>query len=236
MKRVPTITVLTVLILAAAAPALAQKPRGKAAPPPPKEIVVIAPVERVPVNQGRLEGDTYSNDFFGLSFSVAPGWVAVDHTTRKSIQKEGMEVIAEGASEKKKAQLDAAMARVFVLLNVSKYDVNTPRPEFNALLSCIAERVPTAVIKTGGDYIAASLRAFNGMNAKAEVVGRLRTETVGGLPFTVADIKVTAGPRVIAQRYHVRLVKGHALVFIFAYMDEEDLKAYNGMIRSVKFK
>jgi hypothetical protein len=235
MKRILTTTLIAALSLSAAVTARAQTRRRKAPPPPPKEMAVIAPAQ-VSIDSGRLEDDTYSNDFFGFSFSVKQGWVALDAATRKVVMEAGREVMQEGVAPKKKAQLDAAMGRTDILISVSKYDVNTPRPEFNAMMMCMAERVPTAVIKTGRDYVAAALRALNETAAKAELVGRARDVTLGGTPFTVADVKLTVGPRVIAQRYYVRLMKGYALAFSYTYLDEEDLGALDEMLKTVRFK
>lgn len=234
MRRLLTTTALTALLLTAAAPGRAQTPR-RMKPPPLKEVVVIAP-KQVPVDQGRLQDGIYTNDYFSFFFTVKPGWVAMDAAARKTIIEAGKAVVKEGTTDKKKAQIDAALSRTTFLINVSKYDVSMPRPEFNALLMCMAERVPTAIIKTGEDYLKASLHGFEGTAARMELVGRMRVEKLGGVDFTVADMKLTAGPRVIVQRYYARVMNEYALVFVYSYMDEEDLKALDEMLATVRFK
>jgi hypothetical protein len=101
---------------------------------------------------------------------------------------------------------------------------------------CLAERVPTAVIKTGADYVALMRRTLEGTAAKAEMTGPTRTERLGGVAFTVVDMKLSAGPAVTAQRYYVTIMKGHALVLAYTYLDEADLKTFDEVVRSVKFK
>jgi hypothetical protein len=49
-------------------------------------------------------------------------------------------------------------------------------------------------------------------------------------------MKLTAGSRVIMQRYHVRIVSGHALAFIYSYVDEADLLPADEMLKTVRFK
>lgn len=229
-------TPLIAALLLVAADARAQSGGQKSAPPPLPQMSVEAPFVQMPVDQGRLEGGTYMSDFFGFSFSVKPGWVAVDAFTRKALLAQGRAEIEKGVSASRKAQLDAAVSRTHVLVNVSKHDPLIPTAEFNAALLCVAERIPTAIIKTGQDYITASLRTLNSTNAKVELTAPLRTEKLGGLPFTAADVRFEAGPKVVAQRYYVRLTKGYALCFIFAYVDDEDLKAFNEMLKTVRFK
>ncbi|HEY0169947.1 MAG TPA: hypothetical protein VGB98_02770 [Pyrinomonadaceae bacterium] len=235
MKKLFTPTLFAALLFTAALNVRAQTPRPKTQPPPPKELTVIAPVS-VPVDQGRLQDGVYTSDYFGFSFTVKPGWVAMDAATRKAVMESGKAVVQNGAAEQKKAQIDAAMSRTAVLINVSKFDVNAPNAEFNAMLMCLAERVPTAIIKTGEDYLKASMLAFEGTAAKIEMVGVTRAEKLGGVPFTVADMKFTAGPRVIMQRYYVRIANEHVLAFIYSYVDEVDLKIADEMLKTVRFK
>lgn len=233
MKRLLTPTLFAALLLTAAADARAQTPEPRTPQPRPP---YGPPGNRPPVDQGQLRDGVYTNDHFGFSFTVKPGWVAMDAAARKSVMEAGKTVIGEGATAKKKAELDAAMSRTAVLITVSKHEVNTPSPEFNAMLMCLAERVPTAIIKTGEDYLNASMRGFEGTAAKVEVVGRMRAESLGGVPFTVADMKLTAGPRIVMQRYHVRVVNGYVLAFVYSYVDEVDLQPADEMLKTVRFK
>lgn len=235
MKKLLTPALFAALILTTAADARAQTQRRKTRRPPQKEIAVIAPV-LAPVDQGRLQDGVYTNDHFNFSFTVKPGWVAMDAAARKAVTEAGKAIVEEGATEKKKAEMEAAMSRTSVLISVSKYAVNSPTTEFNAMLMCMAERVPTAVIKTGDDYLRASLLAFEGTAMKAEIVGRTRVERLDGVPFTVADIKLSAGRRVIMQRYHVRLVGAHILAFVYSYVDEVDLLPADEMMNTLRFK
>lgn len=231
MKKLLTPTLFAALLLTT--PARAQTPKPVMPPPPPPYGL---PVTKPPIDQGRLQDGVYTSDYFGFSFTVKPGWVAMDAATRKSVAAAGMAVVEEGATAKKKAQLEASMSRTSILITVSKFDVNTPTVEFNAMLMCLAERVPTAIIKTGDDYLRASLLGFEGTAMKAELVGRTRPEKLGGVAFTVADMKLTAGPRVIMQRYHVRVVNGHVMGFVYSYVDEEDLTHADEMLKTVRFK
>ena len=232
MKRHPAPTLVAVLFLFAAATGRAQTASQKSEPPPPRP-QITAPI---PVDQGRLEGGVYSNDFFGFSFSVPRGWVAQDVAARKVILDEGRKIVEEGATAQKKLGVEAAMNRTFFLLSVSKHDPAKPAPDFNALLLCVAERVPTAIVKTEADYIALSLRTLQGSAAKAELSGPVRTETVGGVTFAVAEVKMTVGPAIAAQRYYAKLMKGHALSFVYTYVDEADLKSFEEVLKSLKFK
>lgn len=233
MKRTLTQTVLATLLVASATfAARAQSARQRNDPPPP------IPKLEVPTmpDTGRIEGETYSNDFFGFSMTLPKGWAVLGADDKKRILDTGKEIIEEGANDRKKQGLEAALVRTQFLVTASKHQPGVVGPGFNALLICIAERVPTAIVKTGADYVTIMQRSFEGTAAKVELTSPLRTQKLGGADFTVADLKMTAGPVVTAQRYYVRITKGYALVMAYSYYDDADLKTFDEMLGTVKFK
>ena len=217
MKLLSAITLPAILFLAAdAGPAQAA---GQKAEPPLPTVQVETPPKRVPVDRGRLEGGTYSNDFFGFSINIPTGWVAQDASAKQAI-----------------AEAEADMSRVFYLFSASKYDLHAPGPDFNAHIMCVADRVPTAVLKTEAEYLAASLSALKEVTTKTELTRPIRTERVGGAAFGVMDVRVTNNQRSGVQRHYVKLVKGYALTLVYTYADEADLKTFEEVVKSLKFR
>lgn len=236
MKRLLTQTLLSILFVIAVASAVvrAQVTPRKSDPTPP--LRVVAPTAETPFDKSKVEGGKYLNDFFGLSFALPEDWVVLSNDDNKRILDKGQELVEEGASERKKRMVEASRQRGGFLVNAAKYSPGSVRPEFNALLMCMAERVPTAIIKSGADYVAQMRHVLEGSTAKMEVTGRPRTAKVGGVVFTVVDLKVTAGSIVAAQRHYVTVRKGYALVIAYNYYDDEDLKTFDELLASVKFK
>lgn len=236
MKRDLTNALLTLALVAAAAPARAQT---GGTPPPPRQAAAVVPTDangQAPVERGRLEGGTYTNDFFGVSFNTPPGWVAQDAAMKQRILDTGKDIVGQGAPEKKAEGIEASLKRTHFLLSVSKYDLSKPPPDFNALIMCMAERVPSAVIRTGEDYIASMIAMTEGTAAKIELTGPVRTERLGGVPFAAADAKLTTPAAVAAQKYYVMIKGGYAFMLGYTYVDEADAKAFADVIKSVKFK
>ena len=233
MNRDLTNTLLTLTLLAAAVPARAQT--GNTPPPPSPPAVAVGTADS-PDEKGRLEGSTYTNDYFGVSFNVPQGWVAQDAAMKQRILDTGKEIVVQGATEKKVAGIESSLKRTYFLLSVSKYDLSKPPPGFNAIIMCMAERVPTAVIKTGEDYIVSMMRTTEGTASKIELNGPVRTERVGGVPFAVADAKLTTPAATAAQKYYVMIKDGYAFMLGYTYLDEADAKAFADVIKSVKFK
>lgn len=195
-----------------------------------------ARAQAVPVDQGQLKAGTYTNDFFGVSFSIPESWIAQDMATKQAIMNTGKDVIRQGSSQQKMEALEASMKRVYFLLSASKYELGKSGPAFNAQLACMAERVPTALVKTGEDYLTGMINITQGTAAKIELNRPMRREKVGGVFFTVADVTLTTPAGVSAQRYYVTIRKSHALLIGFTYVDEVDLKTFDDTIKSVRFK
>jgi hypothetical protein len=236
MNRQLTNALLTLALIAAAVPARAQTGSTQ---PPPRPAARIVPTDangQPNVEQGRLEGGTYTNDYFGVSFNVPPGWVAQDAVMKQRIIDTGKEIVGRGANDKKVEGIESSLKRTHFLLSISKYDLSKPPPGFNALIMCMAERVPSAVIRTGEDYIASMVKMTEGTAAKIELNGPVRTERVGGVPFAVVDAKLTTPSAVAAQKYYVMVKDGYAFMLGYTYIDETDAKAFADVIKSVKFK
>ena len=233
MKRVLTTTLLAALSLAAAGPARAQN-SGAAKIQPTRR--PAAAQGAASVDLGTVEGGRYSNNYFGISFSIPQGWFVHDMEMRKALVERGKELVGEGATNRKMSDLEASIARTVYLLNVSKHDPRAPASSFNAQLACLAERVPTAVVKTGTDYLTLMTRTAQGTGAQLELTGPIRTEKIGGVTFAAADAKLTVGPGSAAQKYYVAIIKNYALMFAYTYVDEADAKAFDDLIKTVRFK
>jgi len=235
MRRALTQTLLATLFVASAASAARAQSAPQKSEPPPRAIIRIDPEFANPSDFGKLEGGAYSNDFFGFSLMLPEGWFVLGTDDNKKIMDKGRQAVEESAPEKKKAGLEASLARTSILLSTSKYRPGTPGPEPNAMFVCVAERILTDLVKTGADYLSLGQRSLAG-TAKLEFAGPVRTEKVGGVEFTVADLKLTAGSVVRTRRQYVRIMKGYALILAYVYFDEADLKTFDGVLGTVKFK
>lgn len=237
MKRALTQTLLATLLAASTAFAASAQSTGQKSDPPPAPVTIqIDPELVAPFDVGKLEGGVYSNDFLGFSMTLPKGWAVVSEAQNKQFLEAGKDIVEGGASESRKKGFEAAAGRTHFLVTASKYATGTAGPNFNALLFCIAERIPTAIVKTGADYVSLMQRSFTGTAAKFELTAPMRTQKAGGADFTVADVKMSAGPVVTAQRYYVRITKGYALVMAYTYSDEADLKTFDELLGTIKFK
>lgn len=236
MKRALTQTLLaTLLVASAASAARAQSTWQRADPPPP--IAYGEPKVEQPFDLGKLEGGAYSNDFFGFSMALPEGWFVLDADDKKKMVDKGRQVVEEGVTEKKKALLEASLARTSILLSTAKHKPGTPLPNPNAMFVCVAERIPADLIKTGADYLSRGQYSSGGTaGMKKEPIGPVRAEKVGGVEFAVVELKLSLGSAVMMRRQYVRIMKGYALSLTYMYVDEADLKTLDELLGTVKFK
>lgn len=218
MNRLIKATLLSLLFLNTGA---AQQPE----PPPPRPLK--------PFDLGRVEGRRYTNDSFRISLSVPEGWVVQDTQQSRAMLEMGKDAVFANADQKKKAAAEAGLARTAILFSASKLPPGSTAG-FNAGMALVAERVPTAVVKTGADYFRGMQRVIQGSPVRMEVQGPLRVERIGGVSFTAADIKLTTATGAAAQKYYVRVADGYALCLIYSYVDEADLAALTTILDSVK--
>lgn len=217
MTKLLKATLLSLLLLSAAA---GQQPEP-------------APRAGQPFDPGRVEGRRYTNDSFRISLSVPEGWVVQDQQQSRVMLEMGKDAIFANADEKKKAAAEAGLARTAILFSASKLPPGSTAG-FNAGTALVAERVPTAVVRTGADYFQMMQRVTQGSPVRMEVQGPLRVERIGGASFTAADIRLTAPTGVAQQKYYVRVADGYALCLIYSYVDEADLPALKAILGSVK--
>ena len=92
MKKLISTFVLTLLLLTVAA--------GQEATPRPP-----APPEAGQPDPGRLVGERYTNEFFGVSFSIPRGWFVQDSAARRVMLEMGRDAITANADQRKKAQM-----------------------------------------------------------------------------------------------------------------------------------
>jgi hypothetical protein len=211
-------------VLSFATPALAQ--RGSDDPPPPARAPTVAAVS---VDMGRLEGENYSNNFFGLSLSIPGDWVIVSAPRREAITAELRSKI-EG-DQKKQDQLDDSIQRSIVLLSLTKLPTGEPG---NAAVMLVAERLPRPSIKTGADVIGLMKESFKGTNVTVEFQGEVQTERIGGADFGVVTTKITAPNGTFMQKDYVTTKNGYALELFYTYLDDADLPVLDSIVKSVK--
>jgi len=215
----------------------AQQPGGIPMPPSPepRENGVAAPSKEELMKRGRVEGQLYSNAYFGFSLPIPEGWHIQGEESRDRIIKAGGRLIV-GEDQKLKALIESPRPSSAMPLAVFRYPIGSPVP-FNPSFALVIEDVGGAPgIKRGSDYLYHVKRLMQAAQVKPTLGEEIYSKNLGGVDFDVLDVALDLGVAVVRQRYYTTIVKGHALSVIIAYNSEDDLKALTQVLDSVKFQ
>jgi hypothetical protein len=94
---------------------------------------------RVSASNGTMKDGTYTNEFFGISFSIPDGWTVATNEEMDRITNMGSEVAA-GNNEDLKKELERGNVKVLDLLFAFRYPLNHTG-SFNYNFMCMAEEL-----------------------------------------------------------------------------------------------
>jgi hypothetical protein len=216
---------VTALVLLSRPPAHARAQAGA----PPATPQTAAPV------QGSLDGNAYTNDYFGLTLTLPEGWKVQGEAVRERNREAGRKLF-DAKDPAAQARLEKAVGNTLNLLTAYQYPVGAA-VHFNPAFLCAAEKIPaSAAGATDADYMAVLKQTFRYSQAPITVDRDVYTEQVGGLTFSVVDI-TTRFPNAIGhQRYYAHIRRGYALSLVLTYLTDEQLRTLEGVVKSVRFR
>ncbi len=186
------------------------------------------------VTLGSLDGEKYTNDYFGIEITVPEEWTKLDAQQQQELMNLGQEAIA-GDDEKLNKQLDLAEEKVLNFMIAFKYpldEVHTVNPS----IACNAEKLSFLQgIKNGEEYLEMSKELLAKAQIPYEFDEDIYTENLGGQQFSVLKVNIDAGAIKLYQKYYTKIIDGYAFNIIVTYSDEEEKEEVEEMLNSVKF-
>ena len=232
MKRVLFAVLLLAAVLIGAPATFAQGSGGQTAPsqtkplPSPDSLIALS----------KVEGSTYTNEFFGISFTAPKGWTILGVEVMKGVREKAKDVFRDEKDPKIKRELEATVDRTTPLFSASKLPPGTTG-SFHAVVICAAEQIPTAVVKTPHDYYTLMLQSMKlSQGVNVEVVQPFQTKRIGTTDFGTYTLKITSNQGIMLQRQIVTIKAPYAFGIVFTYVEESDTKAFDELISSIKAK
>ena len=203
--------------------------RSQAPPPPPTPHAAAAP------DRGSLDGNAYTNEFFGLTLTLPAGWKVQGEAVRERNREAGRKLFDAG-DPAARARLEKSVGNTLNLLTAYQYPVGTA-VHFNPAFLCAAEKIPaSAAGATDADYMAVLKQTFRYSQAPITIDRDVYTEQVGGLTFSVVEI-TTRFPNAIGhQRYYAHIRRGYALSLVLTYLTDEQLRTLEDIVKSARFR
>lgn len=185
--------------------------------------------------RGSLDGSVYANDFFGLTLTLPAGWKVQGEAFREKNREAGRKLFDAG-DRAAQARLEEAAGNTLNLLTAYQYPVGSA-VHFNPAFLCAAEKIPaSAAGATGADYMEVLKQTLRYSRAPVTVERDVYAEQVGGETFAVIDITTRFPDAVGRQRYYAHIRRGHALSLVLTYLTDEQLRALEAVVKSVRFR
>ncbi|HEY0658166.1 MAG TPA: hypothetical protein VGD05_06815 [Pyrinomonadaceae bacterium] len=219
MKNI-TKTLIFISLLGVATPAQSP-PKPVSAKPAPKSIA--------PLDLGTIKGNTYTNRFFGFTFSLPETWQIQEQIINK--------IIKDNAARETKAKNDAtqkafdqAVNRVTVFLTATR---DTLGASENASIVCSIEDMRLIpAVKDGVDYLDLAINTYKRIQLPPDFkYSEVKAEKLGKTQFAYIEINKTG----INQRMYATFRKGYAIFFVFTFNNKEDLETMRQILAQGNF-
>jgi hypothetical protein len=223
------IIVAILTTLGTAVVAIGQNEKVESVPPPPKPLPTPAKLDL-----GTINGFSYSNEQFGFSFSVPSTWSVRDEKAMIAMREDAKRLFRDEKDPKLKANLEASVERTTVLFSAMRLAPGTSGA-VEVALSCAAERIPTAIVSTPGEYYSVMLHSLNLTEGlKVEVIEPIKTKRIGTTDFGVFTLKMTSNVGVNIQKHLIAVKGSYVYGFVYSYIFNEDVDTFDEIVNSVK--
>lgn len=182
------------------------------------------------VGPGKITGNIYQNDYFGMSITFPKEWVILDKAQMDSVMKLGEGQSKENYSDLQKKDMEN---RSVYMLFLFRHSLLSPVP-FNSNFLSLAERVKTFNnIKTGGDYLKIIIDPISAM--PENTVSPISKTLINGVEFYTARTLNKTVEMSISQKMYCIVKKGYAIFFALSYVDENEGIELEKIMNSIKF-
>ena len=185
---------------------------------------------------GKVENNKYSNSFFEFSMDLPADWIVQTKEQTENLAKMGQELVA-GDDKNIKAALKASEINSANLLAVFKYEVGAA-VEYNPNFMLVAENLKNAPgIKTGSDYLFQSRKILKQSQVQYEHIDETFEKVIiNNNEFYLMNAHLNYMGLSIKQVYYSTILNGFCLSAIISFIDDEQRKDLELILKSMEFK
>lgn len=228
MKTLAAISKLSAALVLVVLPLTAQEQHphdSRSAPAQDHQSVSL----KAPWN-GRVDGRTYSNEYFGLEVTLPDDWLIHSKETVERVKEKGKDLIKPD-DKKTIAAVEASIDRTIHLVLATP---NTPGQRPRAGVQITAEPDRHGFLKTGADYLTQLKQMTMQIKLPMEIVEDIKPVTINGVDFYVIQLKVLERGLELGQRVYATIRKGYALIYLTTYSNEDERKASDRIVGSIR--
>jgi len=180
---------------------------------------------------GEVRGDTYINEYFGLSMKFPKGWHTQTKTQMDTLRARHAGADIPPVKPTKLSELSSA-----TLLMICKYAGDTFF-DFNPTLSIQIEKIsPRSNTQTSRDYLRNAQKMLRRSTLQHEVEDSIHREVLGTEDFDLLHSTITSGSFPVYQDYYSALMHGFCFSFILTYAGEEGHQELKEIMSSAVFR
>lgn len=197
------------------------------------EEIIEESTEKV-ISMGEMNGNTYTNNYFDLSFSIPETWTLKSEQQIQQMNAKGAAMIA-GDDEDKKEEFKLSEIRELTLVYAAKHELGYDKG-FNSSILCICENLifRGSSIKSGADHLEEVQKYLEGTNILISF-SSITSEALGSKKFDVYRTKTTYDIGVVNQKMYSSVIDGYVLTFIITFSSEQELSELESILNTITF-
>jgi hypothetical protein len=195
-----------------------------------------APTLLPAITAGRLEGNIYSNGYFGFSLTLPAGWQMA--TGEEIARISGASIESAGTEQDTGAVDPASLAaqKELIPFLASKYALGYTggtNPSLGLALENLAASGSSAA--TGADWLPAAIQRMKSANLPYAFT-EIAPVSLGGMDFYTFEADFTMSGMKCRQVYYAAVMRGYAIVLTETAYGDGDLAEMDAVVRSIAFR
>ena len=185
-------------------------------------------------DRGTIAGNVYSNEFFGLAFTVPDDWHVIGDEEFQELSKTGARHFIFDPGLRRRVEKGSASDKSVMLLAMTRHELGTENNECITFAAADLYRQP----RSGKEILEGLSAAFQkGTFVSPDPTG-VTSRSVAGRQFHQLDVRVS-DPGVGAtlhQRYLISVFKGYGLLIVLTTPDREGLDQIESLLTGLEFQ
>ncbi len=176
---------------------------------------------------GKLEGNQYTNSFFGLLVTVPEGFIVLNRDEIGIFSKATVDIMKSGNARNNKAFDDAINNQAALLMVAEK----PPGSEGNSVAEIQVRKQAAGI--TANMVLAQSVKMMTG-STKAVLTRQLPSTRFGNRSFVGAEFEVEIAGQKLTQQLYITMQRGYAMTIGLTFAAGSDRTSFDGMLSGFK--
>lgn len=178
---------------------------------------------------GTLEGNSYSNNFFGISLTVPEKYVVMNRA-EISVYANASADLMKGGGAANDRRLDETMQTQAILLMIAQ---RQPGSAGNAIFEMSVRKQASGA--TANMVLAESVKMMTA-SPKTVLKQSIPRTRIAGKDFVGVEMETDVSGIKLSQFFHVAIHRGYALVVAFTFAPDADTTAFDSMLSGMVLK